>query len=172
MRKTISLSLLAAFVVVASVSQSCKKEEETPKPEEFIASDASFANFMTWTLEASHNGPDPALGTAHGGNDSTVTRDVYFKDGQDRLSGSFPTGTIVVKRSHNGSGMNEVTAMTKRGNNFNPNIGNWEFFMLNPDGTIAVDSGTNMPMRGANLMGGMCGGCHSQAASQDFIFSK
>ncbi len=35
---------------------------------------------------------------------------------------------------------------------------------------IAMDTEGN-PMRGADLMGGMCLGCHS-AASTDYVFSK
>jgi len=29
-----------------------------------------------------------------------------------------------------------------------------------------------MAMRGANLMDGMCAGCHSQVLSKGFVFSK
>jgi hypothetical protein len=64
----------------------------------------------------------------------------------------------------------EVTAMVKRGNGFNPNNNDWEWFMLTQDGEIAEDG--DMVMRGATLMEGMCGSCHSQAASQDYLFSK
>jgi len=61
--------------------------------------------------------------------------------------------------------------MAKRGNNFNPSTGDWEIFLLTSSGNIATDS-TGMPMRGANLMGGMCRSCHAGASEKDFIYSK
>jgi hypothetical protein len=101
-----------------------------------------------------------------------VVRDVHFKNGQNPLNAVYPIGTLIVKHSHNPTGtINEFTAMVKRGNNFNPSYGDWEFFLLNSSGTIATDS-SGMQMRGANLMGGMCGSCHAVASSKDFVFSK
>jgi hypothetical protein len=38
--------------------------------------------------------------------------------------------------------------------------------MLNVDGSGAIAD------RGAGLMGGMCGMCHTQLKSKDFVFSK
>jgi hypothetical protein len=64
------------------------------------------------------------------------------------------------------------TAMVKRGNNFNAAGGDWEWFMLNSDGSIAVDATSGMAMRGANLMNGMCIGCHQGASSKDYVYSK
>lgn len=157
------------------VTTSCSKDEDTPQdetPAEFIADDNSFAGFNDWTLVAEEQGPDPALGPAHAGNDSTVTRRIYFKDDASRVSGKYPLGTIIVKEGKNPDvSFHEITAMVKRGNNFSPNGGDWEWFMLAPDGTIATDADGN-PMRGADLMGGMCLGCHSAASSIDYAFSK
>ncbi|MGE0635260.1 MAG: hypothetical protein AB7G44_06660 [Bacteroidia bacterium] len=170
MKKTTFTILTAMLIMGISVFQSCKKDEDN---DEFIADNSTFANFMSWSLDATAQGPDPALGgMAHGGNDSTVTRNVYFKNGQDPINGTYPIGTVIVKHSNNPAGsVNEFTAMVKRGNDFNPNVGDWEFFMLMPDGSIASDT-TGMEMRGASLMNGMCGGCHSGASSSDFVFSK
>jgi hypothetical protein len=61
----------------------------------------TFSNFMNWVLEDTNQGPDPALGAAHAGNDETVTREIYYKDGQDPVNGEFPVGTIIVKHSSN-----------------------------------------------------------------------
>ena len=60
--------------------------------------------------------------------------------------------------------------MAKRGNDFDAANGDWEYFVLNGDGSIAVDGDGNI-MRGANLMNGACLGCHEKA-STDYIFSK
>ena len=166
--------LILAFVSIVSISglNSCSDDNTTtPEANEFIANDNTFMNFMNWTLVKTNQGADPALGTAHAGNDETVTREIYIKNNQSRKDGKFPLGTIVVKHSKNTAGtVNEFTAMVKRGNDFNANGGNWEWFMLNPDGTIAEQEG--MPTRGANLMNGMCVGCHSAASADDFVFTK
>lgn len=161
--------MVASFGLI--LSQSCKKEKDTPA--EYIATNESFAGFHSWQLAATKLGPDPSLGgMAHGGNDSTVTRKIYFKNGQNPVNGKYPVGTIVVKHSTNTAGtLNEITGMVKRGNNFDPSKNDWEYFMLNADGTIASDA-TGMVMRGAALMNGMCVGCHGGASGKDYIFSK
>ena len=171
MKKIILIFSFATAFTAIIVSPACKKSSSQPR--EFVADNASFTNFMTWPEQGTYNGPDPLLGAmAHANNDSTVVRKVYFKNGQNRVNGTFPVGTIVVKHSANPAGtVNEFTALVKRGNNFNPSHGDWEFFMLNPDGTIASDS-TGMVMRGANLMNGMCASCHAMASGKDYIFSK
>jgi hypothetical protein len=169
--KTKKMIAMASLVFLGAVTlQSCSDDEDVKQ--EYVADDNSFKNFMSWPLEATNQGPDPALGTAHGGNDSTVTRKVYFQNGQDPKDGTYPVGTLIVKHSQNpGSTVNEFTAMAKRGNDFNTTGGDWEWFMLNSDGTIALDGNGNQ-MRGADLMGGMCLQCHTQASSKDYVFSK
>ncbi len=175
MKHTKFFQLLALIIGLSLAIQSCSKDDENDDPApvtEFIADDNSFANFMSWSLDATNQGSDPALGMAHAGNDSTVIRKVYFKDGQARVDGEYPVGTIIVKHSQNpDESVNEFTAMVKRGNNFAPDGGDWEWFMLGPDGTIASDGDGN-PMRGADLMGGMCIACHNQASNTDYVFSK
>jgi len=167
-RRMIAVAIMA--ILGAATFQSCSKNDN--KNKEFVADDNTFKNFMSWVLEATQQGADPALGMAHGGNDETVTRRIYFKDGQDPKDGKYPVGTLIVKHSDNpDNSVNEFTAMVKRGNDFNPSGGDWEWFMLNSDGTIAVDGDGNK-MRGADLMGGMCLMCHSAAGTKDYVFSK
>ncbi|MEN8137614.1 MAG: hypothetical protein ABFR62_04200 [Bacteroidota bacterium] len=171
MKKSFFYAALVGLSIMVSL-QSCSKDEEEPEKSEFIADDNSFADFMSWSLEAEHLGPDPALGTAHGGNDETVVRKVYYKNGQNPVNGEYPVGTIIVKHSSNPDlSLNEFTAMVKRGNDFNTGGGDWEWFMLNEDGTIATDPSSGMKMRGADLMNGMCLSCHS-AATTDYSFTK
>lgn len=172
-RSRIPILMIAVIAMLSFSVQSCNDDDDDDDPQpdpEFVADDNTFANFMNWPLVASNEGADPALGGAHAGNDSTVTRDVYIKDGQDPVNGEYPVGTIIVKHSYDVAGnVNEYTAMVKRGNDFNTDGGDWEWFMLMPDGTIMEDNGN--PVRGADLMNGMCVGCHS-AASTDFVFSN
>ncbi len=173
--------IISSLLIITILTFSCKKEKATdPEPtatpttnnQEFIADTNSFVNFMTWTVQSTKKGPSPSLSTAHVGNDTSVTRRVYFKNGQDPINGKYPIGTIIVKHGTNPAGtVNELTAMVKRGNNFNSSIGDWEFFMLSSNGKIAKDANGNL-MRGASLMSGMCGGCHGGASAKDYIFSK
>lgn len=167
------LNLLVILMIMGVVGACTKDNNNDPQnpPAEYVATDASFADFQNWQLAAQNQGPDPALGPAHHGNDSSVIRHIYFKDSQVASGGTYPLGTIIVKESKNTDmSVHETTAMVKRGNNFNPDHGDWEWFMLAPDGKIAMDGDGN-PVRGANLMGGMCLGCHSTAAT-DYVFSK
>lgn len=169
MKRSVFFTVFVVLAVMVSL-QSCKNDEAVSQ--EFIADDTSFSNFMSWKLEATNQGPDPALGSAHAGNDATVSRMIYYKNGQNAVNGEFPVGTIIVKHSKNPTGtVNEFTAMVKRGNGFNSTGGDWEWFMLNADGSIAFDAASGMKMRGASLMNGMCVACHS-AGSTDFSFTK
>lgn len=169
MKRSVLFTVFAACAVVVSL-QSCKKDAAVSQ--EFIADDSSFSNFMSWKLEKTNQGPDPALGSAHSGNDATVKRMIYYKNGQNPVNGKFPVGTIIVKHSSNPTGtVNEFTAMVKRGNGFNSSGGDWEWFMLKADGSIATDAASGMKTRGASLMNGMCVACHS-AGPKDFTFTK
>ncbi|NQV53928.1 MAG: hypothetical protein HQ500_12135 [Flavobacteriales bacterium] len=134
---------------------------------EFIADDATFSNWSSWEQTAQLMGADPSLGGAHAGNDSNSVRTIYFKESQDAVNGVYPLGTVILKQSVLGDGSVEITGLVKRGNGFDASGNDWEYFMLNSDGTIAE----NGAMRGADLFNGMCQGCHA-AASTDYVFTK
>ena len=165
------LPLFAMFFTALVVFQSCSDddEEKALPAAEFVADNTSFTNFRSWAEVAIHEGPDPALGMAHHGEDEVVTRTIYVKDNQKRgADGKFPVGTLIVKETKKDGETIEVTAMVKRGNGFNPDNSDWEWFMLAPDGKIAVMDGVEA--RGAKLMNGMCGQCHSQVSNKDYSF--
>lgn len=172
-KRHLPILLTLAFAGM-NLFQACKDDEDntepTPTETEFVADDNTFANFTTWSLDAEKQGIDPAMGAAHGGNDSTVVRKIYFLNGQAPVNGVYPKGTVIVKHSANDSTYNVTTAMVKRGAGFNSANDGWEWFMLGADGKIAKDT-SGMEMRGANLMNGMCAGCHS-GATTDWVFSK
>lgn len=169
MKKILTIGLVIGFLGILTFMQSCTKEEETETvEEEFVADNSTFAGFQTWTLVNEVNGADPTLGEmAHGGQNDSTNRKVYIKDNVKPVNGLYPKGTVVVKFTTLSNGSFEVTGLVKRGANFNTTGNGWEWFMLMPDGTIA-DNGN---MRGANLMDGMCQGCHTAAKSKDFVFS-
>lgn len=177
--KKITGALVVSTLIFSAVAvlQSCKKDDDNnnnnnnPPISEFIADDNSFKSFDTWKLAATKFGPDPGIDSAHLGKDTSTTRDIYIKDDQSATAGKYPVGTMIVKHSYNfGKITNVYTAMVKRGNNFNPANNDWEWFLLNKDGTIA-DDGNGNKLRGASLMAGACGACHSKAAT-DYVFSK
>jgi len=177
MKKPMTYSVLALLFTGMLTMQACKKDEPdppappAPDPVQFVANNSSFEDWMNWPLVNELSGADPGLGMAHGGNDETVTRRVYIKDGQTRVGGTFPQGTILVKHSSNPDNtVDEYTAMVKRGGNYDTDFNNWEYFMLTPTAEIAVDGAGN-PMRGNVLMGGMCRSCHGGAAAQDYVFT-
>lgn len=169
MTKYYLLTVIGLFSFSLLVT-SCKKDDDPSEPTEFVADNETFNGIASWTLGDEFFGMDPSLGGAHGGNDSTVTRSVYFKSDVMPSDGLYPLGAVITKHSHNTGGtLSEYTAMVKRGGDFNPSGNDWEYFMLAGDGEITVDS-DGMEMRGANLMNGMCISCH-QKASTDYIFT-
>jgi hypothetical protein len=144
-------------------------EATDPQPSEFVATDADFAGFTTWTRTTEPlSGPDPALGPAHEANDTNVVRYVTINNASATRgsNGQYSNGVIVVKEMKKRSGeLVAVMAMAKRGNNFNASNNDWEWFVLDKDGKIQD--------RGANLMGGMCNGCHSAVkTTNDYVFTK
>lgn len=177
MKKRIFTFSAIALLATAVTFQSCKKDEEptvTPVDQGFVADDETFANWATWSITATKSGVDPAmLKTAHGGDDSTSERVIHFGNSAvTRQDGEFPIGTVIAKKTTwqgNGGG-SMITAMAKRGGNFDAGGNNWEYFVLKDDGSILVDNGT--VMRGADLMNGACKGCHAAAANMDYVFTK
>ncbi|MBE2187874.1 MAG: cytochrome P460 family protein [Desulfobulbaceae bacterium] len=170
MYKFIKLSL--AIIFASFIMVSCSDDDDK-SPTDFNAKDSDFQNFRTWTLVAEKKGADPALGMAHGGNDENVKRKIYIKQNVSVGSnGEYPIGTIIVKEALKGDGSTlAITAMTKRVKSFNTDHKGWEWFMLADNGAVAKDANGG-DMRGANLMDGMCNGCHASASSKDYVFTK
>lgn len=164
MNRRIFYSIFAVLMTVVLIG--CSDDNTTNPPAEFIATDADFANWMSWTKVAEKSGPDPALGQAHSGNDTNVTRYIYNKGNPLKGSnGQYPNGTLVVKETKDKDGnVMMITAMAKRGGTFNQNHNGWEWFVL---------ENNSIKDRGADLMGGMCNGCHSAVkTTKDYVFSK
>ncbi len=170
MKNLINLSL--ALIAMVFLAASCS--EDSKSPTDHNAADSDFQSFRTWTKVTTKKGADPALGgMAHGGNDENVTRNIFIKKDVSRSpNGEYPIGTIIVKESLKGDGsVLAITAMVKRESKFNPQHKGWEWFMLAENGNIGKDANGN-PMRGANLMDGMCNGCHAGASNKDYVFTK
>ncbi len=130
----------------------------------------TFTTWEDWILEITKTGIDTNLGVAHIGGDSTSTRDVYFFEGQDPTDGKYPEGTMIFKHIRTIDSTNsEYVGMVKKEKGYSNASNNWEWFVLNADGTIKSD--VEGPIRGATIYDGYCNGCHVSAAT-DMVFSK
>lgn len=166
-------SLFAATAVLCGCffMAGCKSEDNSTTPVvEFAAADADIANYGSWTKTAENLvGPDPAgiIGPAHESGNADVRRTVFINKGSaTKVSGKWENGTILIKEMRKTDGtLLGAMGMAKRGASFNPDHNGWEWFMVGSDGKIAD--------RGANLMNGMCNGCHStQKSTYDYVFTK
>ena len=162
--KLFLLTLLSAIFVVA-----CSDDEETitePEVTEFVAEYSDFAGYRDWTKVDESTGKDPMgrLGTAH--EEDISTRISYVNKSDAKLvNGEWPVGTILVKDMYNTetNDLIAVMAMAKRGGDFNKDHNGWEWFVLN-------DAEKKIESRDANLMNGMCNGCHGAASENDYSF--
>lgn len=175
MKKTVFTLSVLSLLAISVLVQSCKNDSNptpTQPVNEFVADNNTFKGFESWYLHTTKVGVDPAnLGGAHGGADSTSERKIYFTANTvNRVNGEFPVGTIISKRTKGANNLDMITAMAKRGNNFDASGNNWEYFILAADGSIMMDNGT--ALRGANLNNGGCKGCHGKVASNDYVFTK
>ncbi|MBC8233134.1 cytochrome P460 family protein [bacterium] len=139
-----------------------------PHPVEYEATEADFADYQTWSVTGEASEPHEVLGPAHKGEDGL--RRVYKKQllaNPDTEAQGYPTGTIVLKETEVDDAVTEITAMVKRGGDFNPEHSAWEWFMLNP-------ANLSIMGRGADLGDGMCNGCHASAKEpkygKDYVF--
>ena len=155
--------ILSAFFIIAACSEDDSGTD--PNADEFVADDQTFNGWENWLAINFTMGPDPALGQAHGGNNEEATRTIFINDENASLqNGEYPQGTVIVKQTHDGNGDQiGLTAMVKRGGDFNEAGAGWEWFMWDENGDL---------QRGADLMNGACQGCHNQAATTDYVFSS
>jgi Cytochrome P460 len=138
---------------------------------QYVATDADFEDYSTWTFVDKVSGPSDALKSAHLSDDPNVTRTIYIKGNADRTdNGKFPVGTTIVKQYTNAKGVRVgAAAMVKRGGGFNGAAGDWEWFVLSPEtGKIALNK-SGAPIRGAIAA---CGECHAKTAENDYVFTR
>ena len=75
----------------------------------------------------------------------------------------FPEGSVIVREKladRNSSPPESLVVMLKRGKDFNPAGGNWEYMALNGTGTIIRERGQL----------GSCQSCHVRQKETDFVF--
>lgn len=143
-------------------------------PYEFAVADGDFDNYASWHFIDDEQGPDALLGDAHAGNDADAVRRIYRKQlAANPADGDwgYPVGTMIVKEVRDvDQNIIGMTAMAKRGAGFDEVNDDWEWFVLDTMDTSIAARGT-----GAEVMGGMCVGCHNSANStgvgRDYVFA-
>ena len=153
---TVFCLILCTFII-----QSCDKDDD-----ELVASDSTFASFESWTLSAIETGdtPNTDLAGAHSGTNPDAIRKIYSKGGEALSDGEYPIGTVIVKHTFNPEDSSNVYhGMVKRGNDFDTDKGDWEYFVLDADGKISERGDSSFKA---------CGGCHGKAASTDYLFTN
>ena len=143
----------------------------TTEPDEgFEAQNSDFANYSSWDMIDYNVAPTATIsGGAHQGQSAEFARAVYASE-ERNMDGTYSEGAILVKEvftfDDNGDKQyadgTGLLAMVKRGGEFNPDNGGWEYFLLDPDNNSITG-------RGAELNNGGCQSCHASAA-QDFVF--
>lgn len=153
----------------------------TPSNDGYAATISDFANYQNWPLvDYTIGNASEGLKSAHrAGSDQYLRKTFANGAAQNSTAGEFDEGAIFIKETftyeRDGNEWHKafadqggLLAMVKRGGDFNPNHGGWEWFMLSADLSEVV-------AQGADLMNGACNGCHSQAemlGGMDYSFPK
>lgn len=136
-----------------------------PHPAEVVADAASFDGYASWNLLEETDADHPFINPAHQSENGNALRRVYRRQLlANPADGGYPIGTLLVKEVEVEGEIVEITAMAKRGGEFDTANGDWEYFMLDPaTGSVAT--------RGAVPM---CIACHAHATGgdgADFVFA-
>lgn len=137
-------------------------------PTEFICDGAEFPLYRQWNKINTLDGPDPFLQTVEDPDDPSATRRVYKKQLLANPDFSeYPVGVMYVKEIIRQGFLTDILAQVKRGGDFNPENGNWEWFIIEPESFV-------IKSRGANLADGACNRCHARANAigdgVDFVY--
>lgn len=173
--RQIALPLLAATTLrCGTAPASTPDASDESCGTQFIANNASFADFMSWdSFDAGTSDQDEA--NVPGG------RMVYYRTPDGTLppgSKTFPVGTMIVKTINgwNTSSAYQTFAMVKRSCDADYNMAGaegWEWFGLspNPDGSGTPEiawSGTQSPVS-YGTSGETCNQCHEVAMANDYV---
>jgi hypothetical protein len=178
-------SLWIALAFGGGAHAGCLDDEMDPNGtgssgDTFIAVQADFASFRSWTrIEVA-----PAGAPAVDGGHPAGPRAAYLN--RTPTGGSFPVGTLIVKTAEIGDPTTwNIHARAKRGGNFNlQGAIDWEWFELK----VSLDNEAVLIWRGEksptnhgyeSLPGlgstsstdGDCNGCHAAARDTDFILA-
>jgi hypothetical protein len=118
--------------------------------------------FVVWSGIFSCRWPPSEKHTPHGSH----WIDVFVTPGGTNAmmtgKGTYPEGTMILKQKYSDEKATETeffTGMLKREEGYNPDAGDWEFFMLNASGTMVTARGRIES----------CVECHQKYAATDFV---
>jgi hypothetical protein len=146
------------------------KDYSFKKPSEKIALLDDFKDYKSWTLVGENTGNSAANASAHA---TGAIRRTYKK--QASVSPYFeameyPVGTLVAKEIITNGVVTQVYGMAKRGGNYSPDLGDWQWFTMSPDMSRITEYGP----------ASFCAGCHAKAGNttltdasfrgKDFVF--
>ena len=141
-------------------------------PSEYIAEDdESFIGYSEWfQIDESNAAVEELNGSAHGADISGTTRRVYKKQQwANPVMTGYPIGTVIVQEVLDGDNIIEVTGMVKRGSDFNPDNGFWEWFVIDAESETVLSDAQGNPLRGAQLSNNSCNQCHSDATPDNAL---
>ena len=162
---TFKIIASAAGVVLATFSAGCGGGGGNGDGGEacFVATQGDFTDYQKWDAFDGGTVANDGLGL------DGAQRTIYINKVPSHGSKTFPVGTMIVKTTAGG-----VTfAMAMRGCDFNPPVGDWEWFELTPgtgDTPLISWRGTAPPA--GNVYGGAlftCNGCHSGFTANDYV---
>ena len=159
--------LLLPLFALAFVITSCEDSDDDVD-NGFNATNSDFANFTTWEIidYTVHPVNDAKLGGAHGNNINSGR--IIYQNSDAQMNGAeWADGSIFVKETFTWVDGEKTPAaagaflgMVKRGGEFNPDHGAWEYFMLDAAGEIQTRGTADL---------GACQSCHETAAV-DYLF--
>jgi hypothetical protein len=167
--------LIIPLVLAAGAACSSSGDSADAGAGMYLASAASFDNFLSWQNKPASSKGDDAGDGLHG----VGPLEVYWNQSPPHGATSFPVGTVIVKETEETDvTARTVFAMVKVGAGYNDGPGGakgWEWFSLhnNGDGSVTVLWQGLQPQAGqtyANQPIGDCNGCHTGAASNDYVW--
>lgn len=100
----------------------------------------------------------------------------WFEDPEDEdnnpVYAKYPEGAIILKENFSAESGKpgtpiSVTAMIKRGKDYDPGKGNWEYLQFDAKGNILLQGNSSNSAVSEN-----CANCHSHVENRDYIFSQ
>ena len=165
--RNLTLQGIVLVFLIGLLTSGCGEDKSPTASEGFVAELKDFADYKSWEVIDYTVSFHPILGAAHMGNQPEYSRRVYASPASTMREGEYPVQAIFLKETFTWEDGRQkftepagILAMVKRGGDFNPNGGGWEWFDLAPDLSKIAGRG------GEEMMGGMCNSCHAQAVAQ------
>lgn len=171
MKKMLLMLPMAGMLLIG-----CSDDDDSVTTTQFEAELQDFANYMGWSQVDYTVSDVPGLSGAHMEGDGNFTRLIYASSNAVPVSGVYPDGSILVKETYTWNEetgdkeyaeMGGLLGMVKRGGDFNPGGGGWEWFMLESDLSGIAARG------GEEMMDGACNSCHGASETyggMDHVF--